>query len=153
MRALSLMTLLFLLYSPAALASCVPWIAHGETLLTANTLLTNPAPQLNGLQGEFASLPYTVPSNKKLTVNYLSLEGITGATIYVWVGSGSFAANVVIQGFTAPAITGGAGTGPGTPEWGPTFVFPVSTIVNIELLGSQSLVYGWVISGTLCDVP
>jgi hypothetical protein len=133
--------------------TCVPWVAHAFTMFPADSVnITNPTPQTNGLVGEISSLPYTVPSSKKLVLNYLSIQGNTGAAMFPWVGSGSFVANVVIQTFTAPTVTT-SGTLPGTREWKPNFIFPAGVILNLtmEQFGQPAnTVYGWTMGGMLC---
>lgn len=143
-----------------AVAGCGPWIARNETLFVNNQYLTNPQTASVGLLGE-ASLPYSVPTGKKLVIDHLAIEAIWGAAMWPWVGAGTFGVNTtsaqVLDTFTSRVPATATGESVGTYQWTPHYELPAGLIFNLTMRNfnapSEGWVYGWEVSGELCDVP
>lgn len=134
--------LIALLASPASAAQ---WVVYGQTSVTNGASVSNPTPNTNGLNGEVASLPYTVPGGKTLTVTVYGIESYNSAgdcSIIPWIGGGAFA--------NATALPPASATH-GTRQTITRLVIPAGGVFNILLTNGESStqVFGWFASGTL----
>lgn len=156
-KAFIAIAMLTVLLATPAHANCEPWIAHSQSVIApAGGYTDNPAPRNLGLVGTVTSLPYTVPAGKKLIIKYIALEGIWGHAIWPWIGDPPFTAAKALSTFVAPTVKGGSGTYSGTRQWTPTYVIPAGSKFNItqqvfDQPSPGSWVYGWEVSGELCD--
>jgi hypothetical protein len=134
--------LLCLLSWPVAAA---PWVVYGQTsVVGAGANVNNPTPNVNGLNGEVTSLPYTVPVGKTLTISVVAMESYnaTGTcSLIVYIGN-SFANGKIIALASASH---------GTRQTIGTWVIPGGTQISAILINNEAAtqVFGWGITGTL----
>ena len=96
-----------------------------------------PIVHLPGVVGQVTSLPYTVPAGKELIITKVSIEGIYGAAIFIFVGD-TFNVNTSIMTFTAPWVAADANgntkwEGPGTRWWESEIHLAAGTKVGVAL--------------------
>lgn len=124
-----------------------PWLVYGQTVLPANNT-DNPTPNVNGLIGEVASLPYTVPAGKVLVIERLTLESYQDTAIlamFLYFGS----VTPVTNAMCSATLGANGGTSQMTVGWH----IPAGTVVNLRLQNVQpnhlGWTYGWSIEGRL----
>ena len=83
--------ILFAVMSVSSIAQSEPWVAFGQTKIPTDDRIDNPTPSVPSVIGAVLSLPYVVPTGKKLCINSYGIEGYnsgfeTNATIFLWTG-------------------------------------------------------------------
>lgn len=123
----------------------LPWIVYGQTQINNGQSLINPEPNVAGLEGEVAALPFTVPPGCRLHVTSYGIEGIGantgGSNIVPFLGGGTAAANPdclpSCQAYQRTNMIAGV-----------DFVVPPSGKLGVILAtNGVSAVYGWFIAG------
>jgi hypothetical protein len=139
-----------IVFSSAAHAGCAtgaaPWIVYSQTTISSGTSIDNPVPNVNGLIGEVATLPYTVPVGFVLDLQTWGLEGYNTANtvvLFPWLG---------LPPASNPASLPSAGSWAGTHQLAGNFRLPAGKVLNFRLQNAQVTgVYAWFASG--CLIP
>lgn len=123
----------------------MPWIVYGQTAIPINSSVTNPAPNVNGLLGEVAALPYVVPVGRQLILTAWGIEGNRDpfSVLFPWIGEPP-ATNA------KALMSAGSMAGMGVLS-GVRFVIPESKKVNVNLINGSAypMVHGWFVQGEL----
>lgn len=123
-----------------------PWIVYSQTTMPAQGSVNNPAPNVNGLNGEVTSLPYTVPTGYNLVLTGWGFEGLNtpfGVCI-PWIGTGAVT--------NAKCL---ASVGPSRASYyatGMIWSIPAGKVVNVYLLNGTNeanVVCSWFVQGYL----
>lgn len=127
-----------------------PWIVYGQTMPVCNGDINNPTPNVNGLVGEVAALPYTVPDGTELIIDAYGIESYATAT-----------GGVVLAPYIGPTppIPNNAflhsvySNDQSNETTGVEFHIPAGKVFNIRLMSSEcpSSVTGWYVKGHLID--
>lgn len=153
-------TLLILLSSlfiaTAAVAdSAEPWVISGQTNIAAGTSIDNPTPANSGAVGAVASLPYVVPTGKRVCINAYGMEGYDAsgiAVLFMWTGNPPVVTGQwrIDHGLPSVAADGGS-----QEITGMNFCFDEGTYLNVRLINGSTYggVYGWYVTGTIADMP
>ena len=127
-----------------------PWIVYGQTAPICQGGVTNPKPNVNGLIGEVASLPYTVPVGKVLIVDAYGLEAygnVPGGLVLVpYLGVTPPASN---NAFLHSVFSDNASN----EALGIEFRLPAGKILNLLLMSNEcpAQIVGWYVTGRLVD--
>jgi len=142
-----LVALAALLGTSPAMARCTvgtPWVVYSQTSIAAGSSIDNPAPNVNGLVGEVATLPYTVPAGYDLDLETWGVEAYNVANtivLFPWIGPPP-ASN--------PASLPSAGSWAGTRQLAGNFRLPAGKVLNFRLQNAQvTAVVAWFASGCL----
>lgn len=151
-------------------AGSAPWLVHAQNTLPyppnaqppQGVFMVNPPCDQCGASGEVTQLPYTVPPGKILTIDAMHLEALWGAALIVMIGH--YVPNPYggIPGKSMPTFS--AGTSPNIGNWnsllpsvqwtGLGWEFGALSEINVRLsatIPGPGIVYGWDVSGWLCD--
>jgi hypothetical protein len=127
-----------------------PWSVMGQTTINHGVSIDNPTPNAQGMVGEIATLPYTVPVGKVLLINSMYMEGNwtsagpsnSGTDVHnsgvqaVWLG-----ASVVTN---SQFIVSNAAVNASNQLDGIRCYIPAGKIVNVRITSSLLTVDGWV---------
>lgn len=131
-----------------AASSCYAdnWTAYGTFIAAPYDLIDNPTTNLLGLPGE-VSLPYLVPDNKHLVIDYLQIEGPDSPQVgmALWLGEPPCKNEKSIISCTTP--------GGSTQLSGMRIEIPSGHIVNIRVMNNTAVPWcnGFYLQGTLVD--
>lgn len=135
--------------SVASAQTASPWIVYGQTAPICQGGITNPVPSSNGLIGEVAALPYTVPDGKVLVVEAYGLEAygnVPGGLVLVpYIG----ATPPTLQQFLHSVFSDNASN----ETVGVEFRLPAGKVFNLLLMSNEcpAQVVGWYVKGKLVD--
>jgi hypothetical protein len=128
-----------------------PWIVYGQAAVPYNQAVDNPTPNVNGLRGEVASLPYCVPEGKELVIEAYGLESYSGVAnglvIVPWIGD--------MPATNAKCLHSVFSDNASNETVGVRFHVPAGKKVNVRIMCAEnpSQVVGWYMRGTLRDAP
>jgi hypothetical protein len=126
-----------------------PWVAYGQTKISANSTIDNPPSSRNGVLGE-ADLPFTVPGGKVLVIDVLAVEAydVPGTIVLIpWIGADA-RNETLLMSCAATA---------GTRTCRVEYRLPPGAVLNVRLQSTQQTghggaVHAWHIGGRLIDV-
>jgi len=131
-----------------AASSCYAdnWTAYGAFVAAPYAFIDNPTTNLLGLDGE-ASLPYVVPADKHLVIDYLQIEGPDGPQVgmMLWLGDYPCENSKAVISCTTP--------GGSTQLSGMRINIPSGEIVNIRVMNNTGIpwVNGFYLQGNLVN--
>jgi hypothetical protein len=142
-----------------------PWLAHGQTDITAGGSFDDPMPSDSGVIGEVVALPYTVPACKTLVLEAYGIEAYDApgiVVIHCWVERpGTFQdPPYAWQYRTTRAMTSCAACRGSNEVTGQRVYVPAGSRLHVRLVnGSQynpggtptGGKFGWYASGRLID--
>ncbi len=132
------------------MADGTPWIVYGQTAPMYNGAVNNPPPSVNGLIGEVAALPYTVPAGKVLIIEAYGIEAyatvVQGLVLVPYLGATPPPNNAV---FLHSVYADNASN----ETTGVRFHLPAGTVLNVRIMSNEnpSQVVGWYVRGCLVD--
>jgi len=126
-----------------------PWVAHGTVHLQPNTLVDDPPPNVVGLRGEVAEVPYVVPEGKELIVTSVGLSGnkLPQAAVILWVGD--YPAD---NSKTIPATDSGWSSAHAPAM---NSVLPSGLVLHVRVANGSPVpnTYAWYVFGCLASAP
>lgn len=131
-----------------AASSCYAenWTAYGTFIASPYTFIDNPTTNLVGIDGE-VSLPYIVPENQHLVIDYIQIEGPDSPQVGLALWLGDYPCT------NEKSIISCTTAGGSTQLMGMYIDIPAGEKVNIRVMNNTGVAWcnGFYLQGTLSE--